>query len=85
MSRHDEEHTVIDKLESVAEEGGGEVAFTHEEALVLRKVIKVVRGIEALGWLGSVVKNILLLLGGLLLAWTQLGNWFSTHILGKGP
>jgi hypothetical protein len=84
MSRNDEEHRVIDKLEHAAEEGGGIVEFTADEAAVLRKVIKFVRGVEALGWLGGVIKNALLLLGGLLLAWTQLGDWISLHILGKG-
>jgi hypothetical protein len=80
-----DEGAVIDKLEHVAEEGGGTVAFTPEEAIVLRKVIKFVRGIEALGWIGTIAKNVLLLLGGLLVAWTQLGDWIAAHILGKGP
>jgi len=84
MSRLLEEQTVIDKLSHVADDGGGPVEFSPEEAAVLRKVIKVVRGVEALGWLGTVIKNILLLLGGLLIAWSQLGDWFSQHILGKG-
>jgi hypothetical protein len=84
MSRHDEEHRVIDKLSDVADKGGGEVSFSHDEAIVLRKVIKFVRGIEALGFLGTVTKNALLILGGLLIAWTQLGDWISQHVLGKG-
>lgn len=83
MMREREEE-VVSKLESVADEGGGTVEFTAEEAATLRKVIKFVRGIEALGWLGTVIKNVLVLLGALLVAWSQLGDWFTQHILGRG-
>lgn len=84
MSRDDEEHRVIDKLEQAAQEGGGVAVFTAEEAVVLRHVIKFVRGVVALGYIGTIVKNALILLGGLLLAWSQLGDWISQHLLGKG-
>jgi len=78
------EEEVITKLESV-DKGGGTLVFSADEVRVLRKVAKAVRGVEALGWLGGVIKNALVLLGGLLLAWSQLGDWFYTHIIGKGP
>lgn len=70
---NDNETAAVSKLERAAD--GATVAFTTEEAVVLRRVIRIVRGLDALGWLGGGLKNVLFWAGGMYLAYWAFADW----------
>jgi hypothetical protein len=78
-----DDEQVLGKLEAAAAIGGGPVEFTPDEAIVLRRVIKVMRGIDALGFMGGGIRKILMWVAGILVVWSQIGDWIVAH-LGKG-
>ena len=53
---------------------GASVRFTPDEGIVLRRVIKIISALDALGWLGRGVKQALIWAVGMYAAWVAFGG-----------
>jgi hypothetical protein len=69
----DTEKAAVRKLEHVSPDEA--VVFTAEEVVVLRRMIRIMRGLDALGWLGGGVRNVVLWAGGMYLAYWAFADW----------
>ena len=66
------EGETLEKLDQAA--SGKRVQFTEDEGVVLRRVIKIVTALDALGWLGRGVKQVLIWAVGMYAAWLAFGG-----------
>lgn len=68
------EKATVQKLEHAANEHAAAL-FSAEEVIVLRRMIRIVRGLDALGWVGGGVKNVVFWAGGMYLAYIAFFDW----------
>jgi len=78
-NKADEE--VLDKILKLVEDKDITI-FTPEEVTTLRRVVKIVSAFDALGTLGSVIKNILLWLSVIIGIYLSAKNGFITWVVG---
>lgn len=71
MIKNDTEEEALRKLRDLLAKGEATI-FTEEEVSALRNMIRVYRGLMALGWMGSSIRNIILIVMAIITAYAAL-------------
>ena len=82
MTLTNAERNVLEKLCHL-DEKGDLPQFTHDEMAAVKKIAKVMRGLEAIGWLAGSMRRFLTYAGIILVSWISIKTGFLEWIKGN--